>query len=176
MYRQFICTKYYIFSNFLFRVTCPFKRQCLEKPKMRTFVQFKSFGELPSYVTKPLTFVQRRYLAQLRTGTLPLRLETGRFARPFIPEHERLCQICDRNSSGGNNVENEYHFLFICNVYSKIRNDWMSSLNLEEHFWSLESKVKLDLVLNKPEYVKQTAKYITEAYNMRGTISNANLN
>ena len=70
-------------------------------------------------------------LAQLRSGVLPLRLETGRFVNVRDDEtgrlrkltvNERLCQICRSN-----NVENEFHFLFHCDKLKSER----------EHFYSL---------------------------------------
>ena len=34
--------------------------ECTKKPKLRTFMLFKMFQEQPAYITKPLTFHQRR--------------------------------------------------------------------------------------------------------------------
>ena len=42
-------------------------------------------------------------IGQLRSGILPLEIETGRFRN--IPLHERIYHVCNQN-----NVENEYHF------------------------------------------------------------------
>ena len=148
------------------------KLKCLEKPKLRTFVKFKVFGELPSYVSKPLSFVQRRCLSQLRVGTLPIRLEIGRYCRPFLEEKDRLCQVCDTNSLGGNNIENEHHFLFVCNAYSKLRNDWLEGLGLPDSFWTLPEYEMIGLVVNKSEFVRQTSNFVIGAFNMRSkTIS-----
>ena len=54
--------------------------ECAEKPKLRTFMLFKDFQEPPAYITKPLTFHQRRMVAKTRLGCIPLRLETGRYS------------------------------------------------------------------------------------------------
>ena len=42
------------------------KIQCENKPKLRTFIKFKDFSNTPSYLTKPLSFIQRKFLAKLR--------------------------------------------------------------------------------------------------------------
>ena len=70
------------------------KTQCVEKPKLRTFVKFKDFATTPSYLTKPLSFIQRKFLAKTRLGCLEIRLETGRYARPSLPEEARTCLVC----------------------------------------------------------------------------------
>ena len=57
----------------------------------------------------------RSFIAQLRTGTLPLHIETGRY-RHVKPE-KRFCFICNEKDS----VEHELHFLFDCSAYTVIR-------------------------------------------------------
>ena len=58
------------------------KQICLEKPKLITFVKFKDFGTIPSYICKPMSFICRNYLALTRLSNLAIRIETGRFERP----------------------------------------------------------------------------------------------
>ena len=36
------------------------KSECEEMPKLRTFLKFKQFDQLPAYVNKPLTFLQKK--------------------------------------------------------------------------------------------------------------------
>ena len=50
----------------------------LHKPKLRTFVMIKSHYACEKYVCAPLSKRQRSLCAQLRSGILPLHLETGR--------------------------------------------------------------------------------------------------
>ena len=59
--------------------------ECINKPKLRTFIMIKDFNTILTYITKPLTFIQCK-MAKLRLGCLPIRQETGRFCRPKIPE------------------------------------------------------------------------------------------
>ena len=71
--------------------------ECAEKPKLRTFIMFKDFENEPAYITKPLNFFQRRMMAKTRLGCLPIRLETGRYLIPRLPERERTCLVCKSN-------------------------------------------------------------------------------
>ncbi len=52
-------------------------------------------------------------MAQLRTGILPLRIETGRWAS----------QVCDNPV-----VEDESHFLFSCNKYNLERIEYYTEI------------------------------------------------
>ena len=141
--------------------------QCLNMSKLRTFLTFKNFLSVPSYLTKPLTFVQRRIMAKIRLGSLALRIETGRYSRPRLLENERTCQVCrldtDQIELIGE-VESEIHFIFNCNRYSDIRLIWLNRLSLPVDFNFLNVYQKLDLVLNHPENVKATAQFLLNAY------------
>ena len=86
------------------------KQECIEKSKLRTFILFKDFDEPAAYVRKPLTFQQRRILAKLRLGCLPLRIETGRYTRPKLSEEERTCLVCKNNNLVDISGENEMWF------------------------------------------------------------------
>lgn len=82
------------------------------KPKLRTYEKFKNTLETEPYVIKNLSRSERSVMAQLRTGILPLRIETGRWACPRLLPEERLCQVCNSGS-----VEDEVHFIFKCQNY-----------------------------------------------------------
>ncbi len=49
------------------------------KPKLRTYRTFKSELKQEKYLKMNLSRTERSYLAQLRCGVLPIRIETGRF-------------------------------------------------------------------------------------------------
>ena len=84
------------------------KTKCSVKPKLRTFNTFMQFGTTHSYLLLPMSFVQKMFLAKTRLAALSIRLETGRYERPSLPEQERLCPSC----KNGHSVENEEHFIF----------------------------------------------------------------
>ena len=58
------------------------------KPKLRTYIQFKTSFEPAKYVTLNLSRSERCFMAQIRLGILPLHIETGRFTHK--PINERL--------------------------------------------------------------------------------------
>ena len=144
------------------------KASCLEKPKLRTYVTFMEFGVTPSYVTKPMSFILRKYLALIRLSNLSIRLETGRFERPRMEEHLRLCPAClDRVS-----VENEAHFVFFCGLYEDLRSSWFTKIVIPENFSDLDVSEKFKIVLNNAQNVKFSAQFIVDAFNLRSKFVN----
>ena len=143
------------------------KNECGNKPKLRTFVRFKDFSMTPSYLTKPLSFIQRKFLAKIRLGCLEIRLETGRYARPRLAEEARTCQACPNPNL---EIENEEHFLFKCSTYQTERLAWLEKLNVPNNFLLLSQNSKLDLVLNNHHNVKTTAQYIINIFDKRSKI------
>ena len=108
------------------------KSECQNKVKLRTFIKIKDFEVLSPHIGKPLSFIERKTLSQLRLGILPLRLETARFLRPILPEEERVC-YCNSGE-----VESELHFLFTCPKYVVLREAWLGKLSLPIDFESLD--------------------------------------
>ena len=154
------------------------KHECEQQTKLRTFNTFKQFGILPSYVTKPLSFHQRKHLAKIRLGALALRIETGRYSRPRLEIHERICPLCSENriqQGLSPQIETESHFLFSCIQHINLRVKWFSIISKPEHFEILNEATKLDIVLNRAENCKPTAQYIVDAYGVRSKLINKNL-
>ena len=56
------------------------------------------------------------HLARLRLSSHNLRVEFGRYTSQRIDYEQRYCNFCNEND-----IEDEYHFVLICPVYSKIR-------------------------------------------------------
>ena len=54
-------------------------REVLNKPKLRTHIRFKQNYNCEAYLHTYLSRRQRSLFAQLRLGTLPLKIETGRY-------------------------------------------------------------------------------------------------
>ena len=152
--------------------------ECQEKPKLRTFILFKDFNLEPAYITKPLTFFQRRMISKIRLGCLPIRLETGRYSIPRLPESKRTCLVCKdlltdiQPDSELDPIESEYHYLFDCLAYRTECETWLGKMTLPPDFNLLDLNYKLKIVLNDPCNVKSTAQFITHAYNIRSKILN----
>ena len=84
--------------------------------KLRTYRKYKKDKLTESYITHTMPRGHRSVLAKLRNGSLPLKIETGRYTNPPLLIQERLCPMCDVNA-----VESEIHFLCECQTYSDIR-------------------------------------------------------
>ena len=73
---------------------------------------------MPRYIRHtggiPSAYVNQ--LMRLRTGAHHLAIETGRWTRPRLPRHHRICTKCTRTV-----VEDEVHLLFECPAYDHIR-------------------------------------------------------
>jgi hypothetical protein len=71
---------------------------------------------MASYLKEVSSRAQLRRLAQLRTGSHQLRVETGRWERPMVSRDERFCQRC---LSG--EVDDEHHMVFDCPALEEVR-------------------------------------------------------
>ena len=95
------------------------------------------------------------------------------FSRPVLEEHLRIFLVCNQGAFGGQNVENEHHFIFVCSAYSQIRATWMSKLVLPVNFDDLLNSEQLGIVLNDPNNVKLTSQFLIDSYDVRSNIINS---
>ena len=138
-----------------------FHGQCQIMPKLRTYNRVAIFNAAKCYLTKPLSFIQRKFLAKLRLGVLGLRIETGRYERPRRLPEERICTQCNLGAT-----EDESHFILHCPRHTLLRNNLLSNVSLEE-FTNLNEYEKLKFLLNDPSIVKQSAQFIVNAFDNR---------
>ena len=143
------------------------------KPKLRTYRKIKESYRTEEYLKMCLPRYQRSLLAQFRAGVLPLRLETGRFN--IVNDHEsgkfrhlrieeRVCQLCNKNS-----VEDEYHFLMVCPLYTEDRVVLFKKIvNSFSSFKDLDDNEKFNCI-NKA-YQKYLAKYLVCSWEKRKSI------
>ena len=143
------------------------KIECENKPKLRTFITFKDYQQLPAYVGKPLSFVERKTISKLRLGILPIRVETARYVRPVLPENQRFCYCNDGN------IESEYHVMFVCVKYQHLRQAWLNEISCPDQFSLLTPSEKFKLTLNDPNNVRFTAKYLVAVMDLRRLLNNA---
>ena len=103
-----------------------------------------------------LTRSQRSIVAQFRSGTLPLRIETGRFTGLKI--EERLCLICKDNIS----IETETHFLLECSHYTKERDIFLNET-------AIELMLSKDYMIKKlfNDYPRKLSKFLAKILDLR---------
>lgn len=63
----------------------------------------------------------RSVLTQLRSGTLPIEIETGRYYG--VPRNQRFCKQCNTGR-----IEDELHFVFECQKCANLRIHFESKL------------------------------------------------
>ena len=85
----------------------------------------------------------RRVMMRLRGGTVPLRIESGRWQG--LPREERTCQECQSGE-----VEDVAHWLFECDAWGTERQPLLLSMrHIANDFDNLCDDDKLALVLDK---------------------------
>ena len=100
---------------------------------------FKIDFETEKYLTTPdLTFDQRRFLAKFRCGDNKLPVNKHRFSTNV---EEKICSLCTSNEIG-----DEYHYLFICSVFSQERN-----LYLPKSYFEIPNESKFKKLLQTKE-------------------------
>ncbi len=82
--------------------------------KLTTYSKFKHTITREKYLDVVKENYLKRSLAQLRTSSHQLAIETGRYSN--TPQNKRLCNFCNMNA-----VESEYHFLLVCPKYKDLR-------------------------------------------------------
>jgi len=122
--------------------------------KATLYKSFKNTFSIESYlITLPKHL--RMGLSRLRCSSHDLHIETGRWARPPVPQADRTCTHCHLNA-----IEDEYHFLLICPKYSNIRATY-----IEQKFWQRPSKYKFQLLMSRK--FESVAKYIFQVNRTR---------
>jgi hypothetical protein len=71
------------------------------------------------YLTKLMTYSTKTAMAQFRTGSHWLRVESGRWLTPHVPHNQRQCLRCE-----GSAVDNEFHMVFTCPTLEVMRNEY----------------------------------------------------
>ncbi len=66
-----------------------------KQSKLRLYRAFKNKYGIENYVTKNMSKSIRSFIAQIRSGTLPINIEIGRFQQKKI--EDRLCPGCNED-------------------------------------------------------------------------------
>ena len=130
----------------------------------RSLILYKSFKqsfEFEHYLSAlPKKF--RIVLSQLRLSAHQLRIETGRYSQNRVDRVLRLCTLCDRSD-----IEDEYHFVLICPVYSQIRQKYIRP------FYYLRPSVYKFIKLmqsNQINVLRNLGKYVYESFAIRKSL------
>jgi len=132
------------------------------KPKLRYYNLYKSTVEAEEYVRSTvISKSQRSVLAQFRSGTLPLFVETGRFRN--IPLENRTCTIC------GDGIEDEFHVVCVCPKYNGEREIlYQTAYSYSDEFENLDELDKFVFINNNCQI--PLSKYLHRVMKLRQTL------
>jgi hypothetical protein len=126
-------------------------------PRADSYRLFSSFG-FKSYLDI-LNINKFRYdFTRLRVSAHRLNIETGRWHKPNkIPRNERKCIFC-------NCLEDEFHFLLECSLYTDIRKRF-----LKPYYWKHPNILKLISLMNttNKDEIKNIAVFIHRGFQIR---------
>ncbi len=131
-----------------------------EKTKLRTFLEVYDDDNPRAIVESLLPRNHHSLISKLKTGVLPLHIETRRWKDKPI-EH-RLCVVCDSK-----NLENEYHFLGHCTAYDQVRTQFVEDLVDRGVAVSANSDQEFVKSILHKDALKTTRKYVEIMYGMR---------
>ena len=99
------------------------RTECLNKPKLRTYIQLKRELRTEPYL-RVYSHRGLPELSKLRGGTNRLRIEQGRYKKEKL--EDRVCVFCETKE-----VEDERHFMLKCAAYSDLRGIMWTELESE---------------------------------------------
>ena len=98
---------------------------------------------------------------------LELKICTGRFSGTLL--EDRVCNL-SKSCLDFHLVESEAHFLLNCPAFCSLRNVWLEKLQLPLYFDLCNDIEKLKILFNCPDYLKPTAQYIKDAFDLRSKL------
>ena len=92
-------------------------------PSLRTYRLIKKEFKFEPYLDEIKKHKFRVAVSKLRAGSHLLQIERGRYTSPITPRENRRCKNCI------NSVEDEFHFMIICDLYNLERIELFSKIN-----------------------------------------------
>jgi hypothetical protein len=122
----------------------------------------ESSGRLFFYISTN----KRRVITMLRCGCLPLEIENRRYRAPKILLQQRICLLC------GNGVEDETHFLNLCQPLTQLRQQLYSltSEACDPNFYHLLPEQKTAVILELCAKNSSLSTIIYNMFNLRKTL------
>ncbi len=130
------------------------------KTKLEFFVNVHNKDSELTIATSNLTRVQRSYLIKLKSGVLPLKVETGRYKG--TKRELRTCDLCDSKE-----IEDERHFLIHCRALKRVRKAYLKSEEIEWGDINKKDHIAVTKHVLSKNHIKFGAKWIEDMYNTR---------
>lgn len=128
--------------------------------RLISYSRFKHTFELEAYLDNIKNRKFKIALCRFRLSSHKLEIERGRYHN--IPRSERICKFCTQNV-----VENEYHFLLTCPLYTHLRKQY-----LKQYYYRWPTLNKFDKLMgstNRNE-ILNVSKYIFYADKLRNEL------
>ena len=91
-------------------------------------------------------------------------IEKGRHCKPKLPIEQRLCTLCDCQA-----VEDENHFLCVCNAYDDLRKDFID-VCISLGFHGIQNNFNLQYLLNNETIAFHLGKLLSKMFSLRLSI------
>ena len=132
-----------------------------EMDRLKLYRVFKQNLEIEEYIDKLSSF-NKCLIANFRCSGIPLKCVTGVYYEK-IDYNLCYCDFCKLPL-----VENEFHFLLICDAYKDIRKKIIPSF-----YWNPPSIFKFEKLMNRNDllWLKNLSTYLKEAMNERSRLS-----
>ncbi|XP_071126834.1 uncharacterized protein [Mytilus edulis] len=128
-----------------------------ECSKLSFYCRFK----LTFYIEKYLSYINNvSLLTKLRSGTLKLNIEVGRYNN--ISRENRLCECCKMCV-----IEDEYHFVLVCPAYRSVRTQFLPKYYCS---WPNDRKLLNILQASSKSLMIKLCNYVKAAWNIRSNI------
>ena len=106
------------------------------RPSLYVYRHLQEDFSFSNYLSKMKKTTSKNTVAKLHLSAHNLFIETGR--HKHIVRNQRICSMCTLNE-----VEEEYHFLLICQAYDKLRH-----MYFKKYYCNKPSMFKLMQLLN----------------------------
>ena len=133
--------------------------------KASSFLTYKTNNELEKYLCLVKNRKHRVALSRLRLSSHQLMIEKGRHHKPVLPRSERICPVCKHG------IEDECHFVTICQAYNEARNDlYRVADNLTSNFKEIptyEQKFIYMMSNEDPNLLAKLGEFTYQAFEQR---------
>jgi exonuclease III len=134
--------------------------ELVKQPKLRTYRLFKTTFMNENYLLCNMSRSTRSFIAQLRSGILPLKIETGRFLNKKV--EERICDYCK-----GETVEDEIHFILHCPLYAFLRIIFFNHVNQFYNITTMSDNEKMNVFMTDNKIICKFGTFIRNCYYKR---------
>jgi len=129
--------------------------------KLRLYRLHKERINPEFYVLQSMSKDHRKAIAKLRSGTMALYVETGRYNK--TPLQQRICTYCESGS-----IEDEKHFLLNCELYNDIRYDLLKEMcNIQPDFITHDYLTQYCILMTTESIQQLLGKMLVKMYKRR---------